>query len=483
MSVIGTTIKDDSASRLISAVAAPVRRWPERRAVVLLSSAVLFVAIFVVHQLVTAQGDALSLLYIVPVALLALELGAVAGLIAAAVATGAVGLWMASTDTDVGLAGLLVRALIFASVGAVAGRFSDQMRRHSARDESLLRSGLDLARLDEGEDLLALLSDHIERAVEVASARVELDHAPPVQRGDPGGERLRVPVVSRDTTKGWIEVTAGADRHFSPEDRLILEAIAMQAAVAIENRRLLEVEREQRELQDQRQELQDEIDRMRKRLGDQLRNASQLIEHHEQQREGIARRLHDEAAQAMAGALLTVGLLERGVDGEMSRPQLEQVRRQVKGCIVDLRHIAGSLRPPALDELGLAMALERFAEPGGEPGARTVSFALESLPERLPREVETATYRAIEEMLEALQGAGSVSVVLDADETQVRVALDAHAAETALAVGDAAAPPVHVDLTLTRARVELIGGSLHVSSIPGGGQRVVVEIPIVPEAD
>lgn len=449
----------------------------------LISSAALYVAIFVVHQLVTAQGDALSLLYIVPVALLALELGAVAGLIAAAVATGAVWLWMATADTNVSLAGLLVRALIFASVGAVAGRFSDQMRRHSARDESLLRSGLDLARLDESEDLLALLSDHIERAVEVASVRVELDGASAVQRGDPGGERLRVPVVSRDTTKGWIEVTAGADRRFSPEDRLILEAIAMQAAVASENRRLLEVEREQRELQGQQQELQDEIERMRKRLGDQLRNASQLIEHHEQQREGIARRLHEEAAQAMAGALLTVGLLERGVDGEMSRPQLEQVRRQVKDCIVDLRHIAGSLRPPALDEMGLAMALERFAEPEGEPGTRTVSFALESLPARLPREVETATYRAIEEMLEALQGAGSVSVALDADQTQVRVVVDAHAAEAALAVGESVAPPVHVDLTLTRARVELIGGSLHVSSIPGGGERVVVEIPIVSEAD
>jgi signal transduction histidine kinase len=484
MSVIGTTIRDDSASRLLSAVAAPIRRWPERRAVVLLSSAVLFVAIFVVRQLISAHGDAVGLLYVVPVALLALELGVRAGMVAAAVAVGATVVWMATSESEFGLVGLLVRALIFVSVGAVAGRFSDQMRRHSARDESLLRSGLDLARLDESEDLLALLSDHIERAVEVASVRVELEDAPPAQRGDPGGERLRVPVVSRNATTGWIEVTAGSDRRFSPEDRLILEAIAMQAAVASENRRLLEVEREQRELQGQQQELQDEIERMRTRLGDQLRNASQLIEHHEQQREGIARRLHDEAAQAMAGALLTVGLLERGVDGEMSRPQLEQVRQQVKDCIVDLRHIAGSLRPPALDEMGLAMALERFAEPGGEPGARTVSFALGSLPERLPRETETATYRAIEEMLEALQGAGSVSVALDADEAQVRVVLDAHAAETALAVGDTVAPPpVHVDLTLTRARVELIGGSLHVSSIPGGGQRVIVEIPIVPEAD
>lgn len=466
----------------MAAVAAPVRRWPERRAVVLLSAAVLFAAIFAVHQIVRIQGDALSLIYIVPVALLALELGTWAGMIAAAVATMAVGAWMATIDTNVGLIGLLVRAMIFVSVGAIAGRFSDQMRKHSARDESLLRSGLDLARLDESEDLLAMLSDHIQRAVEVSSVRVELDGAPPAQHGSPGGERLRVPVVSRERTKGWIEVTAGADRRFSLEDRLILEAIAMQAAVASENRRLLEVERERHELQGQQQELRDEITRMRKRLGDQLRNASQLIEHHEQQREGIARRLHEEAAQAMAGALLTVGMLERGADGEMTRPQLEQVRRQVKDCIVDLRHIAGSLRPPALDEMGLAMALERFAESSGDHGTRSVGFALEALPERLPREVETATYRAVEEMLEALRGSGPVSVRLDADAARVRVMVDAQVAQAARAAGEGAQAPMRVELALTRARVELIGGSLRVSSIPGG-ERVVVEIPIVPELD
>lgn len=468
-------MRDDSTSRLLAAVAAPVRRWPERRSVVLLSSAVLFVAIFVLHQIVFGKGDALSLLYVIPVALLALELGTRAGLLAAAVATGAVWVWMATVETEVGLVGLLVRALIFLSVGAITGRFSDQMRKHSVRDESLLRSGLDLARLDESEDLLALLTDHVQRAVDVSSVRVELDGAPPAQRGQPGGERLRVPVVSREETKGWIEVTAGEGRRFSPEDRLILEAIAMQAAVASENRRLLEVEREQ-------SELRDEIERMRTRLGDQLRNASQLIEHHERQRQGIARRLHDEAAQAMAGALLTVGLLERGVDGEMSRPQLEQVRRQVKDCIVDLRHIAGSLRPPALDELGLAMALERFAEVEDERGMRSVSFSLQSLPARLPREVETATYRAIEEMLEALQDAASISVELAAGEEQVHVIVEAQATAAAQAVGGGVQPPeVHVDLVATRARVELIGGSLQMRSTPAGGKHIDVEIPIAPE--
>jgi signal transduction histidine kinase len=467
-------MRDDSTSRVLAAVAAPVRRWPERRSAVLLSSVLLFLAIFLLREFVKGTGDALSLLYVIPVALLALELGVRAGVLTAFAATAATGVWMATVPTGIGWVGLVVRGLIYLTVGVIAGHFSDQMRRHSIRDESLLRSGLDLARLDESEDLLALLSDHIERAVKVSSVCVQLDGSPAAQRGRSGGELLRVPVLSRDATKGWIEVTAGAERRFSPEDRLILEAIALQAAVASENRRLLEVEREQAELQG-------EIDRMRKRLGDQLRNASQLIEHHEQQRRGIAERLHDEAAQAMAGALLTVGLLERGVDQEMSRPQLEEVRRQVKACIVDLRHIAGSLRPPALDEMGLAMALERFADLEGE---RSVAISFDALPERLSADVETATYRAIEEMLEALRDAGSVSISLSASEDAVQIVVDAQAALAAQAVGAGAqAGELQVDLIATQARVELIGGSLQMAATPDGGRRIVVEIPIGAEGD
>ena len=42
---------------------------------------------------------------------------------------------------------------------------------------------------------------------------------------------------------------------------------------------------------------------------------------------------------------------------------------------------------------------------------------------------------------------------------------------------------VHPDLIATRARVELIGGSLQMSAMPGGETRIAVEIPIAPEGD
>lgn len=398
MSVIDTTIVDDSGSTLPAAPPALAHRPAERRAVVLAGAGALFGAIFVLRQFVFGPADALGLLYVIPVSLTALELGMRAGLLAALAATTAIGLWMV-TEAHVGGQALLVRALILLSVGALAGRFSDRMRSHGARDESLLRE---------------------------------------------------------------------------------------QAA------------------------LKRELETLRKRLGEQLRNASQLIERQEQERRGIAKQLHDEAAQAMAAALLTVGLLSRGASEELSASQLEEVRREVKACIVDLRHIASSLRPPALDEMGLAMALERFADLEAEHGKRLVTFSVEDFPKRLAPEVETSTYRVIEELLQALRGAASVAVAVTSGGSRVRVVFVAWprkpgegeagdrgqgaeangaAAEGSKAEGAKAdsanmqsATKVEVELIAARARVELIGGSLQEAPLPGGGRRIVAEIPRLAKA-
>lgn len=72
--------------------------------------------------------------------------------------------------------------------------------------------------------------------------------------------------------------------------------------------------------------LRAELQSARRRLADQLRNASHILDSHERQRRGIADRLHEEAAQTMAAALLAVGLLERDAAGELPQSQLEQVR-------------------------------------------------------------------------------------------------------------------------------------------------------------
>jgi signal transduction histidine kinase len=455
-----------NASELLPAAAAPVRRWPEHRQVVLATAATLLVVIFVLRELSSGTGEGLSLLYVIPVTLVALELGLLAGVLCAVTALALIAVWNLTTDADLGVIPIGIRGLMFLTVGGLAGRFSDRMRSSQPRQEHLLRSGLDLARLGDVDALAAVLAEHVRRAVDAAAVRVDLSGSRPVAIGRAGGDSLRVPIASRDLHFGMLEVSSGGERLFTPEDRLVVETLAQQAAVAADNHRLLAIERDQAMLHA-------ELERVRRHLSDQLRNAGHILDSHEQERRGIADRLHEEAAQTMAAALLAVGLLERGASGELTQSQLEQVRHRVHDCIVDLRDLAASLRPASLDELGLLPALERISELERQHTSRSVTFSAEGLPGRLPVEVETSTYRVIEEMLQALHGTAAIDVSLAMKDEGLRIVVN----------GDHGAPangevePLDARLTTTRARLELIGGALRIGS-DADDDLLLAEIPL-----
>jgi signal transduction histidine kinase len=187
----------------------PIRSGVERRPVVLAAAAILFAAVFVLRELGSAPVDGRDLLYVVPVALIALELGLVAGLVAAGIATGLVMAWNLSSDADLGAAGILSRAVVFASIGLIAGRFSDRMRLAGAFQERLLDSGLELAR------------EHEE---------VGLDRR------------------KEELATGLVEERSG--RRLSAQDRAGLAIMDLQAEAVRENLSLLERERRQaRQLQ------------------------------------------------------------------------------------------------------------------------------------------------------------------------------------------------------------------------------------------
>lgn len=412
MGALNVGTREERAAELLSAPAPRLRKRSrksarDRRATSLALAAGLFVVIFVLRQVSVSPHDSLSPLYVIPVAIVALEFGLLGGFGAAAVASAAVALWLATRQLPFDAEPLAVRAAIFFGVGLVAGWFSDQMR-------------------------------------------------------------------------------------------------ASSAAVASENERLGALERDQASLQA-------EVEHMRRRLGKQLRNAARVIERQEQERRGIARQLHEEAAQTMAAALMTVGLLERGAERELTRAQFDDVRSQVRSSIADLRRIASSLRPAVLDEMGLASALTRIAEVEAERNSRQVSFSTDGLSETLSPEAEASTYRVVEEVIAALDVEDSVIVSLSTSEDAIQVMVDAHAGgdyghdrggvpgsgvENGCGGGlpgygggglsgygdgqavDVEEQSLRAALLETRARVELVGGSLYVGSLLGEGTRIVAELPL-----
>ena len=370
---------DDRARDAPDARAAHNRAVIDRRVASVCIAGALFAGVFVLRELSTSTGDAFSFLYVIPVAIIALEMGLLAGLAAAAGATVLVAIWLVTRQLPFNAAPLAVRGAVLFSVVLIAGWFSDQMR-------------------------------------------------------------------------------------------------ASSAAIASENVRLGALEHDQAALQA-------EVERMRNRLDKQLRNALRVVEGQEQERRGIARQLHEEAAQTMAAALLTVGLIERGAERELTRAQLEDVRSQVRSSIADLRRIATSLRPAVLDEMGLETALLRIAEVEAERNSRTVTFSTQGLSPDLPPDAEAVTYRVVEEVLAALEQADRVSVRLSTPQEAIQVVVEARLGRSlnlaAAAGGEALGEDsLHAALAETRARVELIGGSLQVAPLLDQGSRIVAELPL-----
>lgn len=358
---------EDGVMELPRTTASRLTRMIGHRAAVLLIAGALFAAIFLVRELVSGTGDALSLLYVVPLALVALEVGLFAGLLFAAAALALIVVWDVTVHPGVSTIGFVVRGVIFVSVAVLAGRFGDRMRATQLSEEDL------------------------------------------------------------------------------------------------------------RELTREERALRAELERLRVRLIEQAQNVGQVLDSNERERREIADQLHEDAAQTMAAALLTVGLLERNADGGLTRAQLEDARARVRGSIVDLRDLAGRLRPPALEELGLRVALERMALAESERSSRRVTFSGANLSERLSSDLEGSAYRVADEMLQALPDEYAVSVTLELEPgVLVRVIMQSGAHEGSL-------DGLVVDggrLAATRARLELVGGSLRIGSVAGRSDAVIAEIPI-----
>jgi signal transduction histidine kinase len=448
--------KGDRAGIVTAVSPFPIRRWIERRPVLLVAGAAIFAAVFSLRHS-SSDADGLALLSVVPIALVALELGLVAGIAAAALALGLVGVWALEDSADLAAFDVFMVAVAYLAVAMVAGRFGDRMRDAHARQQLLLESGLRLAHLERVDDLPAAVARHAQRLSSSRGVRVELTRGSGVESGvwEQGRVEERVPIEVRGIRYGTLAVSRS--RPITAEDRATLTILALQAAVAAESRQLLDSERERAVI---RLELQDARRHLAER-GDQLR---ELIVRQEAERHHVADELHEQAAQTLAAVLLGLGALERELASELAAPRLGALRSDIGSTLRSLRSLAVSLRPPAL-ELGLQAAVEQLADGARRGGSGEMWVALREA-DGVSEEVETMVYRVVEEALEALGAARSVSVGTQRDGSEL--VIDVRGARHAIA---------QARLAVLTARVELVGGTVAATDtelravIPLGGSR------------
>jgi signal transduction histidine kinase len=365
--------------------------------------------------------------------------------------------WVLAAHPDLGAIGFATRGVAYLAVGGVAGRFSDRMRAAHRRQERLLESGYALAHLRAGDELAETLVRHAVELVGARGARAELEGRPAARHGDLSGARFEVPIEVRGVRHGTLAVALS--QPLRPEDRATLVALALQAAVAEDNQRLLASERERAVI---RAELSDAERRLDERRA-QLRG---LIAGQEAERRQVSYELHEQAAQTLAAVLLGLGALERRLGPELAPEHVAMLREHVDGTLRALRGLAESLRPPTL-ELGLKAAIERLADDSRGRRPVPTEVALPS-PTGLDAELETMIYRVVEEALNATEGSARL----------LMVRMDPRRRRLTIRVDTGEAPIAEDRLAALAGRVELVGGA--VVATPSGVRAV---IPLQAEHD
>jgi signal transduction histidine kinase len=299
---------------------------------------------------------------------------------------------------------------------------------------------IELARSKSGRTLERKRSERIDSLLDDP----EVDQTAP--RLVDASAALFVPLVVHDRGVGVLVAydKRGQTPRFSDADLRLAQAFAYRAAVAIE---------------------------LSERVG--RRAVRALLEGQETERRRLARELHDETGQALASILLGLKALEKDV-GEQP---LAAIRELVDSALDDVRRLTVELRPPALDDFGLAAALERLASVLGQRNTLAFHVNVNVPTGALPPEHETAIYRIVQEAITNIvkhASANTVSIVVAATETLVRAVVE----DDGVGFTPGSVREHALGLVGMRERVQVLGGRLEIESSPGSGTTVVAELPL-----
>jgi signal transduction histidine kinase len=209
-----------------------------------------------------------------------------------------------------------------------------------------------------------------------------------------------------------------------------------------------------------------------------------LVRAQEDERARLARELHDGAGQTLTSLLVRLKLLEKRVTGDGIRRDVTELCQTVSETVKQIREVSTWLRPSALAEFGLEIALRTLVQEMSEGGDLTAECRLELGERRFPFEIESTLYRIAQESL--------TNVVRHADACRVQVELvglpyaiclrveDDGIGFDAEAVANKGERP-RLGLIGMQERAEMLGGSLVVRSALGAGTSVEVRIPVETE--
>lgn len=213
----------------------------------------------------------------------------------------------------------------------------------------------------------------------------------------------------------------------------------------------------------------------------QLRQlANHLLEVREQERTRIARELHDDLGQTLTALRMELGRVRQ----RMGEPTpgwdttWKTLESLLQRSITSLRETCADLRPAVLDDLGLAAAIDWLARQFRERTGMQVELRVAPVLPGLPDALSTDLFRILQESFTNITrhaGATRVAVALGADALQLRLTVEDNG--KGLNPSDKGRPRTFGILGM-KERALRWQGALDVGSLPSGGTRVELAIPI-----
>ena len=270
---------------------------------------------------------------------------------------------------------------------------------------------------------------------------------------------LCVPMIAKGRVIGVLQLlNHEPGKYFSHADQEILTTFAAQSAVAIENARLYQSLREERD---------------------------RIIAVEEDVRRRLARDLHDGPAQMMAALIMSANFVKEALArnalqhairelGEML-PVAEKALRQVRTLLFDLR-------PVILETQGLAPALESYAHRLREAEGLNVALKVGGEFGRLSHNAEVAIFSVVQEAITNAKKHAKATRI-DIEVTPVNDSLTVTIRDNGVGF-DVSGVASRYDqrgslgLLNMRERAQIVDGTLAISSKPGQGTAITLNLPL-----
>lgn len=215
-----------------------------------------------------------------------------------------------------------------------------------------------------------------------------------------------------------------------------------------------------------------------------------IIKAQEEERQRVARDIHDGPAQTMSNVVLKAELCERmmDVDLEKTKDELKQLKSVVRDCLKDIRRIIYNLRPMSLDDLGIIPTLQRYIQSTIDETGLNISFKNKGDFDDISNTISLTVFRLIQEALNNIRKhANAENTVINLEiinqEVKIYVYDDGQGFDVSCKKNAETYEFSGFGLMSMKERIDLLNGSFEIDSNPGKGTRINISIPLYKEGE